>query len=159
MPASAKLSAGLLLCRRAAALEFLLVHPGGPYFATKDAGAWTIPKGLVEPGELPLATALREFVEETGFALPSSELAAYHSLGEIVQRGGKRVLAWAVVGDADPSLVRSNLFELEWPPRSGRKVRFPEVDRAGWFALATAREKINPAQIPLLERALAVVGR
>lgn len=156
---SAQTSAGLLLCRRGAALEFLLVHPGGPFFASKDLGAWSIPKGLLEPGEAPLATAWREFEEETGFALPSRDPNDYLALGEIQQRGGKLVIGFAGLGDAEVSSLRSNRFELEWPARSGRMQSFPEVDRAGWFGLAAASEKINAAQIPLLERALAVWGR
>ncbi|MFV8754678.1 NUDIX domain-containing protein [Nannocystaceae bacterium ST9] len=155
---TAPTSAGLLLCRRCAELEFLLVHPGGPFFAGKDRGAWSIPKGLLEPGEAPLATAWREFEEETGFALPSRELADYLALGEIQQRGGKRVIGFAALGDADVSRLRSNSFELEWPAKSGRMRSFPEVDRAGWFAMAAAREKINAAQVELLERALAKLG-
>lgn len=148
-----KFSAGLLLCRPApgtGALEFLLVHPGGPFFANKDAGSWTLPKGLIEPGEAPLATALREFVEETGFALPSGPFA---ELGFIDQKAGKRVFAWAAVGDADPAALRSNSFTLEWPPKSGLRRSFPEIDRAQWFELEAARAKILPAQLPLLERA------
>lgn len=143
-----KFSAGLLLCRPGP--KFLLVHPGGPFFAGKDAGSWTIPKGLIDPGEDPLATAQREFVEETGFALPSGP---FIPLGFIDQKGGKRVLAWAAIGDADPSTLRSNTFTLEWPPKSGLRRSFPEVDRAQWFDLATARAKILAAQIPLLDRA------
>lgn len=152
-----KISAGLLLCRpvgNPGSLEFLLVHPGGPFFANKDAGAWTIPKGLVEHGEAPLATAKREFVEETGFALPSGPFV---ELGGIEQKGGKRVLAWAAIGDADPSTLRSNTFELEWPPRSGLRRAFPEVDRAQWFDLERARPKLLAAQLPLLERARLLV--
>jgi predicted NUDIX family NTP pyrophosphohydrolase len=145
-----KLSAGLLLCRPARTLEFLLVHPGGPFFASKDAGVWTIPKGLVEPGEDPLATAKREFVEETGFVLPSGPFV---ELGSIEQKGGKRVLAWAAVGDAEPAALRSNLFELEWPPKSGMRRRFPEIDRALWLDIELARAKILAAQLPLLVRA------
>jgi predicted NUDIX family NTP pyrophosphohydrolase len=155
---TAQISAGLLLCRRSAQLEFLLVHPGGPFFASKDLGAWTIPKGLVEPGEAALATAWREFEEETGFALPSRDPDDYLALGEIRQRGGKRVIGFAVLGDAEVATLRSNTFELEWPPRSGRMQAFPEVDRAGWFARAEAGEKINAAQVELLDRALARLG-
>lgn len=151
MARAAKVSAGLLLCRQAAGgVEFLLVHPGGPYFAKKDAGWWTLPKGLVEPGEHPLRTAQREFVEETGFALPPGP---FWPLGEIKQKGGKRVIGFGALGDADPAALRSNPFEIEWPPRSGRRQTFPEVDRAGWFGLAAAKQMILAAQIPLLERA------
>ena len=152
---SALVSAGLLLCRRRERLEFLLVHPGGPFFARRDRGVWSIPKGLLEAGEDPLATACREFEEETGFALPSRDALDYLDLGEIEQRGGKRVLGFAALGDVDPALLRSNRFELEWPPHSGRMQSFPEVDRAGWFDITSAAEKINPAQLALLERALA----
>jgi predicted NUDIX family NTP pyrophosphohydrolase len=151
-------SAGLLLCRQRTELEFLLVHPGGPFFAGRDHGAWSIPKGLLEPGEDPLAAAWREFGEETGFALPSRDPLDYLALGEIEQRGGKRVLGFAALGDADVSRLRSNRFELEWPARSGRVQSFPEVDRAGWFEMASATEKINPAQVALLERALARIA-
>ena len=153
MATAIKTSAGLLLCRwRAPILEYFLVHPGGPYFATKDEGAWSCPKGLLEPGEAPLDAALREFCEETGFAPPPPP---YPALGEVTQKAGKRVIAFAALGDADASALRSNLFELEWPPRSGRIQRFPEVDRGAWFDLAQARVKINAAQVPLLERAEA----
>jgi predicted NUDIX family NTP pyrophosphohydrolase len=159
---SARTSAGLLLCRHRrggdAVLEFLLVHPGGPYFSRKDQGVWSIPKGLVEPGEAPLATAWREFEEETGFTLPSRDPNDYVALGEIQQRGGKRVLGFTALGDADVSSLHSNRFELEWPARSGRIQSFPEVDRAGWFGFAAASEKIISAQIPLLERAQAIWG-
>jgi len=138
----------------AGSLEYLLVHPGGPFFASKDAGAWTIPKGLIEPHEDPLATARREFVEETGFALPAGPFVP---LGFVDQKGGKRVLAWAAIGDADPAALRSNSFTIEWPPKSGLRRSFPEVDRAQWFDLATARTKILGAQIPLLERARSLL--
>lgn len=134
------------------------MHPGGPYFARKDRGTWSIPKGVFEPGEAPLATAWREFEEETGFPLPSRDPSDYLALGEIQQRGGKRVLGFATLGDAEVSNLRSNHYELEWPVRSGRMQSFPEVDRAGWFDFAAASEKIIAAQIPLLERARAVWG-
>jgi predicted NUDIX family NTP pyrophosphohydrolase len=143
-------SAGILLYRRAArGLEVLLVHPGGPFFARRDDGAWSVPKGLVEPGEEPLAAARREFAEELGSPCPGGPAI---ELGEIRQRSGKRVAAWAVQGDIDESAIASNTFELEWPPRSGRRQTFPEVDRAGWFDLDAARGKVLAAQAPLLDR-------
>lgn len=143
-------SAGILLHRAGGeGLEVLLVHPGGPLWARRDDGAWSIPKGEHEPAEDPLAAARREFQEELGVAPPAGEP---RDLGEIVQKSGKLVRAWALGGDLDVTLVSSNTFELEWPPRSGRMREFPEVDRAQWFTLATAREKINPAQVALLER-------
>ncbi|MFW5876897.1 MAG: NUDIX domain-containing protein [Myxococcota bacterium] len=146
-----KRSAGLVMCRqRGGRLEVLLVHPGGPFFRKKDEGAWTLPKGLVEEGEDPLATAKRELVEETGF---DAEADVYHPLGEVKQKGGKVVTAWAFEGDCDPAELESNTFELEWPPRSGQKQNFPEVDRAAWFPLDEAHTKINPAQRPFLTRA------
>jgi predicted NUDIX family NTP pyrophosphohydrolase len=146
-------SAGLLMCRaRAGRLEVLLAHPGGPYFAKKDEGAWTIPKGLVEPSEDLLAAAIREFREETSL---QPELERRAALGTIRQRGGKLLHAWAFVGDCDPAAVRSNTFELEWPPRSGRMQRFPEVDRVAFFELPRARRKIMPAQRDLLDRLCA----
>lgn len=149
-------SAGLLMCRRSGpTLQFLLVHPGGPFFARRDAGAWTIPKGGVDPGETALEAARREFGEETGFAPPSDGLV---ELGEIRQKSGKRVLAWAVLGDCDPAQVNSATFEMEWPRGSGRMREFPEVDRAQFFDLAQARTKIIAAQAPLLDRALAALG-
>ncbi len=144
----AKLSAGLLLYRRGGGnLEVFLVHPGGPFWAKKEAGAWSIPKGEPDAGEAPLAAARRELAEETGLAVEGRFLP----LAEIRQKAGKRVRAWAVEAEADPAAIRSNRFELEWPPRSGRRISVPEVDRAAWFALPTAREKINPAQAALLD--------
>ena len=143
-------SAGILLYRhRDAGPEVLLVHPGGPFWARKDLGAWSIPKGEHEDGEAPQAAARREFAEETGTALPPGELVA---LGEVRQRGGKIVSAWAAEGDLDPETVQSNMFEMEWPPRSGRRQEFPEIDRAGWFALEDARERLLAAQTPFLDR-------
>jgi predicted NUDIX family NTP pyrophosphohydrolase len=145
-----KRSAGILLHRRrAGAREVLLVHPGGPFWAKKDAGAWSIPKGEYEDGEDARACALREFAEELGSLPPEGELV---DLGEVRQRGGKVVTAWALAGDADADAIRSNRFTMEWPPRSGAMREFPEVDRAAWFGLDEARERILPAQAPLLDR-------
>jgi len=129
--------------------EVLLVHPGGPYFARRDAGAWSIPKGLYEADEEPLACARREFAEELGSPCPDGPAL---ELGEIRQRNGKRVTAWAVEGDLDAGAITSNTFTIEWPPRSGRTQEFPEVDRAGWFGLDAAREKLIEAQRELLDR-------
>jgi len=133
--------------RRHGVLEVFLAHPGGPFWASKDAGAWTIPKGEVEPGDELEATALREFEEETGIA----PIGGRHALGSVVQKNGKTVHAWAFEGDLDGP-IESNTFRLEWPPRSGRYQDCPEIDRAEWFDLATARAKINPAQEAFLDR-------
>ena len=142
-------SAGLLLFRReAGALLVLLAHPGGPFWRRKDLGAWSIPKGELLAGEDPEAAALREFAEELG-AAPAGPLVP---LGAIVQRGGKRVHAFAAEGDFDVATMRSNTFAMEWPPRSGRMQSFPEVDRAEWFAPEVAREKLLPAQAELIDR-------
>lgn len=144
-----KKSAGLLMYRRAAGrLQVLLAHPGGPFWRGKDDGAWTLPKGEYEPPEEPLDAARREFAEETGFVASPPFLA----LGEVAQKSGKRVLAWAFAGEADPAQLRCNTFEMEWPPRSGRRQSYPEIDRVEWFALDDARRKIIAAQLPLLER-------
>jgi predicted NUDIX family NTP pyrophosphohydrolase len=134
--------------RDPAALEFFLAHPGGPFWANREDGAWTIPKGGVEAGEEILAAALREFQEETG--IPAR--GPYISLGSIRQRAGKVVHAWAWEGDADPSTIVSNTMTTEWPRGSGRTITFPEVDRCGWFDAVSAREKINEAQSELLAR-------
>src|SRR6478672_11788044 len=143
-------SAGILLFRRGSdSLEVLLVHPGGPFFARKDDGSWSIPKGLYEDGEEPLAAARREFEEELGSPCPGGDAL---ELGEIRQKSGKRVIAWAIEGDLDAASIVSNTFELEWPPRSGRVQTFPEVDRAAWFTLDAARTKILAAQAPFLDR-------
>lgn len=144
-----KKSAGLLMYRRtgAGSLEVLLAHPGGPFWRGKDEGAWTIPKGEYDDSEEPLAAAVREFSEETGFPVTPPFL----SLGEIVQKSGKRIAAWAFAGECDPAQLRCNTFEVEWPPRSGRRQSFPEIDRVGWFPLDAAAKKINPAQCALLE--------
>ncbi len=151
----AKLSAGLLLYRRRpAGIEVFLVHPGGPFWARKDAGAWSIPKGEPAPGEDLLDCARREFREETGF--DAGGVAA--PLPPVRQAGGKAVHGWAVEGDCDAAAVRSNTFALEWPPRSGRMQDFPEIDRAQWFDLATARLKLNRGQLPLLDALERLLG-
>jgi predicted NUDIX family NTP pyrophosphohydrolase len=143
-------SAGILLHRlRDGAREVLLVHPGGPAWAKRDIGAWSIPKGEYNSREDPLAAARREFEEELGTAPPEGPV---DDLGEVRQKSGKRVRAWALAGDLDVAGVHSNTFELEWPPQSGKMIEIPEVDRAEWFALDVAREKINPAQVALLDR-------
>jgi predicted NUDIX family NTP pyrophosphohydrolase len=148
----AKRSAGILLYRiTGTAPEVLLVHPGGPFWTRRDAGAWSIPKGEYEEGDDPLACALREFEEETGTALPPGDLI---ELGSVQQKGGKVVSAWAAEGDLDADAVHSNTFTMEWPPRSGRTAEFPEVDRAGWFDAEVAREKLVAAQAELVDRLL-----
>lgn len=155
--AVAKLSAGLLVYRRRpAGPEVLLVHPGGPFWARRDDAAWSIPKGEHGPDEDPLEVALREFREELGLEPPAVDRPL--PLGELRQRGGKRVSAWAVEGDLDVAEVRSNTFTMEWPPRSGRTAEFPEVDRAGWFDVATAREKLVPGQVPFVDRLKELLG-
>jgi predicted NUDIX family NTP pyrophosphohydrolase len=147
-------SAGILLFRREGAEpEFLLVHPGGPFWAKKDAGAWSIPKGQIEDEEEPQACAIRELEEELG-AAPKLDPGRLIELGSIKQRAGKVVEAWAAEADFDPAKLASNTFAMEWPPRSGKQQEFPEVDRAEWFDLETAREKILPAQAELLDRLL-----
>lgn len=152
----AKTSGGLLMCRRTeAGLEFLLAHPGGPFFARKDAGAWTIPKGLVDPDEDPLVAARREFEEETGLSI---EADRFEPLGEVRQKGGKRVQAWAFWGDCDPAALRSNTFSMQWPPGSGRWQEFPEIDRAAFFDADTARRKLLPEQVPFIDRAVQALG-
>ncbi|MGI4981216.1 MAG: NUDIX domain-containing protein [Janthinobacterium lividum] len=142
-----KQSAGLLMYRKGEVLEILLVHPGGPFWAKKDLGAWTIPKGEVNENEDPLDAAKREFTEETGFAA----MGPSHSLGTIKQKSGKLVSAWAFEGDCDPKNLKSNLCSIEWPPRSKRFIEIPEVDRGAWFSLVEAKAKILPAQLPLLD--------
>src|SRR4051812_37410278 len=149
---AAKRSAGILLFRRTGeGTEFLLVHPGGPFWAKKDAGAWSIPKGQVEDEEEPRACAIRELEEELGEA-PELDLEQLIELGSIRQRAGKVVEAWAAEADFDPTTLAGNTFSMEWPPRSGTQQEFPEVDRAEWFDLETAREKILPAQAEFLDR-------
>ncbi len=148
-------SAGILLHRRRGdSLEVLLVHPGGPFWAKKDEGAWSIPKGEVDPGEEPRACALRELGEELGSSLGLTP-GDLTELGSVRQKSGKVVYGWAAEGEFDPAQVRSNTFAMEWPPRSGRQREFPEVDRAEWFEPEAARAKINPAQANFLDRLLA----
>jgi predicted NUDIX family NTP pyrophosphohydrolase len=145
----AKISAGLLLYRvRRGAPEVFLVHPGGPFWARKDAGSWSIPKGEPAPGEDLLAAAKREFQEETGLGIDGE----FRALMPVRQPSGKLVHAWAVEADCDAAAVRSNTFEMEWPPRSGRKQEFPEVDRAAWLDLPAARSKVTKGQLGLLDQ-------
>lgn len=144
-----KVSAGLVMYRkRSGQLEVLLVHLGGPFWAKKDAGAWFIPKGEINPGEDELAAAKREFEEETGLR-PESTLLP---LGSVKHKTGKKVLAWAFEGDCDPASLRSNTFQMEWPPRSGKTREFPEIDRAAFFTVAAAREKMHAAEFEFLPR-------
>lgn len=143
----AKESAGILLVRKKPELQVFLVHPGGPYFVNKDAGSWTIPKGEFTAEESPLEAAKREFLEETGTAIDGN----FIPLPAVKQKGGKIVYAWTVEGDIDEQTIRSNTFTIEWPPRSGKNKSFPEIDRAAWFSLSVAKEKINPAQASWLE--------
>ncbi|HET7454154.1 MAG TPA: NUDIX domain-containing protein [Solirubrobacterales bacterium] len=151
---AAKRSAGILLFRRrGGGVEFLLVHPGGPFWAKKDAGAWSIPKGQIEDEEEPRACAIRELEEELG-AAPALDPEGLIELGSIRQRAGKTVEAWAAEADFDPAALASNTFAMEWPPRSGEQQEFPEVDRAEWLGPEAAREKILPAQAELLDRLL-----
>jgi predicted NUDIX family NTP pyrophosphohydrolase len=152
--APARFSAGLLLYRQTTGpIEVLLVHPGGPLWAKRDLGAWSIPKGEIDRGEDPLTAALREFREELG-SEARVDVDQLVELGTVRQTGGKVVAAWAGAGDVDTETLASNRFEMEWPPRSGRTATFPEVDRAQWFDLVTARSKIVPAQAAFLERLL-----
>jgi predicted NUDIX family NTP pyrophosphohydrolase len=153
---SSRRSAGILLHRRHGdELEVLLVHPGGPAWANRDAGAWSVPKGEHLEGEDPLAAARREFEEELGSPPPEGDP---DDLGEIRQKSGKRVRAWALAGDLDATQIHSNTFMFEWPPRTGKMIEIPEVDRAEWFGLDVAREKINSGQVPLLDRLEQIVG-
>jgi predicted NUDIX family NTP pyrophosphohydrolase len=149
-------SAGVVLHRMGAnGLEVLLVHPGGPYWESKDDGAWSIPKGELDPDEEPLVAARREFAEELGTEPPDGDVI---DLGEIRQRSGKRVRAFAIEGDLDATAIRSNEIEIEWPPRSGRTLTIPEVDRAAWFDLTDMRRALNPAQQELVERLVVRLG-
>ena len=154
-------SAGILLYRRnPAGLEVLLAHPGGPYWSRQDFGSWSVPKGIAEPDEAPEAVASREFAEETGFEVVAVAREPEHpplDLGEVTLKSGKLIHAWAVEGDLDPELARSNEIEIEWPPRSGRRQMIPEVDRVAWFGADEARRRAHPAQaafVDRLERAL-----
>ncbi len=147
-------SAGILAYRlKEGTPEVFLVHPGGPYFSKKDMGWWTIPKGLINPGEEPLGAAIREFAEETGTTLTGD----FITLHPIIQKGGKKVLCWALECSLDETAIKSNAFELEWPPRSGKTKLFPEIDKAGWFGIEKARTMINERQIPLLEELKAII--
>jgi len=147
-------SAGILAYRFISAeMEFFLVHPGGPFFASKDQGVWTVPKGLVEQGEDLLVCARREFLEETGISVSGDFL----NLGHIVQKGGKQVHCFGVEFDLDSTLVKSNTFEIQWPPRSGKIASFPEIDRGEWFDYTEAKCKINAQQAELLDKLMAVV--
>ena len=147
MRKTTNVSAGLLMFRRKPDLQVLLAHPGGPYWKTKDDGAWTIPKGLLD-GQEPLHAAQREFEEETG----SKPKGPFIDLGNVIQKSGKTVHAWAFEGDADPTQMQSNEIDIEWPPNSGRKIKIPEVDRCEWFSPQDAKKKMNPAQRPLIDR-------
>jgi predicted NUDIX family NTP pyrophosphohydrolase len=150
-----KTSAGLLMYRRTDdVLQVLLAHPGGPFWRNKDDGAWTLPKGEYEAPEEALAAARREFAEETGFEAAGPFLP----LGEVKQKSGKRVAAWAFRGDCEPGALCSNSFEMEWPPKSGKRQNFPEIDRLQWFTIVEARDKILPAQRELLGRLEAALG-
>jgi predicted NUDIX family NTP pyrophosphohydrolase len=152
----AQRSAGLVVYRRTSdiGLQSLLVHPGGPYWARKDDGVWSIPKGEIEPGECAIDVARREFTEELGFEPPAGPML---ELGEVRQRGGKIVTAYAIEGDLDVGAIVSNTFEMEWPPRTGNVLEFPEVDRAAWFNFATARIKLVSAQAEFLDRLVALI--
>ena len=150
----AKQSAGVLLFRmKREQLEVFLVHPGGPFWIKKDAGAWSIPKGEIETGEEALQVAIREFKEETGQEIEGS----FSELQPVKQKAGKIIKAWAVEGDIDENTIVSNTFEIEWPPGSGKKKIFPEVDKAQWFSLTEASEKINPGQLPLIEELQQII--
>jgi predicted NUDIX family NTP pyrophosphohydrolase len=149
MTRRAKVSAGLLLFRRVPdGIEVFVAHPGGPFWAGRDAGAWTIPKGIVDEGEEPIAAACREFEEETGIV----PVGPFLSLGSVRQKAGKTVHGWAWEGDADPDTVTSNTMRTEWPRNSGRFITFPEVDRCAWMSVREAHEKLNPAQAEFVDR-------
>ena len=155
MPSAKKKSAGLLMYRfRDGEPEVLLVHPGGPFWEKKDLGAWSIPKGECQDGEDPFATAQREFLEETGFRAEGE----FKELGLFRQPSGKMVMAWAFEGDLDAKMARSNTFRMEWPPGSGRQAEFPEVDRAGWFSIETARSKILKGQLGFIKELCNIIA-
>jgi predicted NUDIX family NTP pyrophosphohydrolase len=147
-------TAGLLLYRRRGELEVFLVHPGGPFWSKKDAGAWSVPKGEINEGEDPFEAAKREFTEETGFPIDGE----FRPLDPVKQSGGKVVQAWAIEADCDPAQVRSNLFSMEWPPKSGKTQQFPEVDRAAWFTIPEARKRIIAAQAGFLDQVISVLS-
>lgn len=152
---AANISAGILLYRLVhEEPEFLLVHPGGPFWAKKDEGVWSIPKGEPDAGEELLAAAAREFQEETGHEASGP----FTELTPVRQKSGKKVFAWAAKGDLDPAAIVCNFFEMEWPPRSGKKAKFPEVDRAGWFRTEAALKKINPAQAALIKECIILLS-
>lgn len=147
-------SAGILLYRPGVSgPEVFLVHPGGPFWKNKDEGAWTIPKGEFDESEDPLAAAIREFKEETGYSIKGD----FKSLIPVQQKAGKIVHAWAIQGDIDEANLKSNFFEMEWPPKSGKKQSFPEIDRASWFRLSEAREKINSSQVQFLDQLVRMI--
>jgi predicted NUDIX family NTP pyrophosphohydrolase len=150
-----KRSAGILAYRFTHELQVFLVHPGGPFFKNKDAGAWTIPKGEILEDEEPLAAAQREFFEETGFSISGD----FNELKPIKQKGGKLVLAWAIEKDFDETKVVSNTFEIEWPPKSSKMQTFPEVDKAGWFSIDKAKEKVNPAQVDFIDEIFRITNK
>ena len=155
------MSAGILLFRRGGILEVLLAHPGGPYWRNQQFGSWSVPKGIAEEGEEPEAVAAREFAEETGFELGAvaTDPARRHlDLGEVTLKSGKVIRAWAVEGDLDPSLARSNEIEIQWPPRSGRTMVIPEVDKVEWFGVEEARRRAHPAQAEFVDRLLVALG-
>ncbi len=157
MSARSRRSAGLLLYRPGpdGGVEVLLGHPGGPVWANRNEGVWTVPKGEYEDGETPWAVARREFEEETGHSAPDGEPI---EVGEIRQKGGKYVVAWALQGDLDPNTAQSNVFPFEWPPRSGRWIEVPEIDRVAWFAPDEARRRIKETQIPFIDRLLEALA-
>jgi predicted NUDIX family NTP pyrophosphohydrolase len=156
----AKRSAGLLMYRfREEKIEVFLVHPGGPFWAGKDLGAWSIPKGEYADGEDPLAAARREFTEETGFATGFEAEGGFIGLGTVKQAGGKLISVWAVEGDCDPAKLVSNTCLIDWPPRSGRKLEIPEVDRGGWFGVDEARQRILKSQEPVIDLLIERVQR